>query len=104
IPLTVEPTLLRLWEHLAIKLVLNTVSTGTMVKLGRVAGTWMSFVAVSNKKLIDRAIRLVAELSSLEYREAAHELFRSIEEIAAMPPDCERPSTVQHTLKRLGKR
>lgn len=104
IPLTVEPTLLRLWEHLAIKLVLNTVSTGTMVKLGRVAGNWMSFVAVSNKKLIDRAIRLVAELSSLEYREAAHELFRSIEEIAAMPPDCERPSTVQHTLKRLGKR
>ncbi len=101
IPLEVGPTLLRIWEHLAIKLVLNTISSGTMVKLGRVAGNWMSFVAVSNKKLIDRAIRLVAELSSLEYREAAHELFRSMEEIAAMPLECERPSTVQYTLKRL---
>lgn len=45
---------LHLMNHMALKLALNTISTGTMARLGRVAGNWMSWVSTSNKKLIDR--------------------------------------------------
>ena len=62
-------------NHMTLKLALNTVSTGTMVKLGRVTGNWMSYVSISNKKLIDRAIRLVAELSGRSYEESCRALF-----------------------------
>ncbi len=92
---------LRLMEHMAVKLVLNTVSTGTMVKLGRVESNWMSWVDVSNKKLIDRGIRLIAELTGNDYRHACIELFRSIEELRCFPPGKEKPSPVQHTICRL---
>lgn len=92
---------LRLMEHLAVKLVLNTISTGTMVKLGRVESNWMSWVDVSNKKLIDRGIRLIAELTDCDYSEACIELFRSIEELRSFPPGENKPSPVQYTICRL---
>ena len=78
---------LGLMHHMAVKLALNTISTGTMVKLGRVAGNWMSYVDISNKKLVDRAIRLIAELGRLEYADAAERVFQAMEEVAALPPD-----------------
>ncbi len=86
---------LRVFEHLAVKLQWNNISTGTMVRLGRVSGNWMSYVAISNKKLIDRAIRLVAELGKLDYHTACEELFRSQSEAPGEP-------AVRYTLKRLG--
>lgn len=101
IPCAAELTPLRLLEHLAVKLTLNAISTGTMVKLGRVSGNWMSFVATSNKKLIDRAIRLIAELGRLEYADAAERVFQAMEEVAALPPDAARPSAVQVVLADL---
>jgi N-acetylmuramic acid 6-phosphate etherase len=73
----------------------NIISTGTMAKLGRVSGNWMNFVAISNKKLIDRAIRLIAELAGVSYHAACIELFRSIEEGDPALP------AVQQTLRRL---
>ena len=39
---------------MAIKLVLNTLSTATMARMGRVMGNAMVWVSPSNKKLIDR--------------------------------------------------
>ena len=62
---------LGLMHHMAVKLALNTISTGTMVKLGRVAGNWMSWVDISNKKLVDRAIRLISELANSRMRRPA---------------------------------
>ncbi len=101
VPCIVECTPLRLLEHLAVKLVLNTISTGTMAKLGRISGNWMSFVATSNKKLIDRAIRLVAELGHLDYASAAVRIFQAMEDIATLPQDATRPSAVQLVLSEL---
>ena len=43
------------------KLVLNMLSTGTMIKLGKVYGNLMVDVKASNKKLEERAIRIVME-------------------------------------------
>ncbi|MCQ2377586.1 MAG: hypothetical protein MJ016_00035 [Victivallaceae bacterium] len=96
-----DDTPLHLMDHLAVKLVLNTISTGTMVKFGRVAGNWMSWVNVSNKKLIDRAIRLISDLGKVDYEYAWRALFESIEEMAALPASQEKPSPVQYTLRKL---
>ena len=103
IPFTPRATRMRVFEHLAVKLFFNTISTGTMVLFGRVAGNWMSYVAVSNKKLIDRAIRLVSELGGVDYRHAAEALFRAVEELEKLPADREKPSPVQVTLEMLRK-
>lgn len=93
---------LKLMKHLAVKLVLNTISTGTMAKIGRVSGNWMSFVSVSNKKLIDRAIRLISELGKCDYRTACLELFAGIEELNGKPAaDSVEISPVQYTLAKL---
>ena len=70
---------LEIWKHLAVKLAFNCLSTGTMAALHRVAGNWMSWVSISNKKLIDRGIRLLVELGRVTYAEAAESLFAADE-------------------------
>lgn len=55
------------------KLALNILSTGVMVKLGKVYGNRMVDVAVTNSKLRDRAIRILCDLTELD-RSAAGEL------------------------------
>lgn len=52
------------------KLALNMLSTGVMVKLGKVYGNRMVDVAVTNQKLRDRALRILQDLTGLS-REAA---------------------------------
>lgn len=99
----VPDSALHLMNHMALKLALNTVSTGTMVKLGRVTDNWMSHVSISNKKLIDRAIRLVSELSGRSYEESCRALFDAADEIdSADWTGREKPSPVQYTLRKLG--
>ena len=91
-----------MYDRLALKLVLNTVSTATMARLGRVSSNWMVYVEATNKKLVDRATRLVAELAGVDYRTACHALFETIEELAqTVKPDQERPSPVALTIARL---
>ena len=45
------------------KMVLNMLSTGSMIKLGKVYGNLMVDVKVSNQKLAERALRLVMRLT-----------------------------------------
>lgn len=63
----------RLKAGTATKLALNILSTGTMVKLGKVYGNRMVDVSVTNSKLYDRAIRIIKDLTGLE-REAVVDL------------------------------
>lgn len=63
----------RLKAGTATKLVLNTISTGVMVKLGKVYGNRMIDVSVTNSKLQDRAVRIICDLTGLD-RHAASEL------------------------------
>jgi len=55
----------------ATKLVLNMLSTGTMVRLGYVFGNLMVNVQPTNEKLRDRATRIVATVTGLNYVDAA---------------------------------
>jgi N-acetylmuramic acid 6-phosphate etherase len=63
----------RLKAGTATKLALNILSTGVMVKLGKVYGNRMVDVAVTNQKLRDRALRILQDLTNLS-REASDSL------------------------------
>jgi N-acetylmuramic acid 6-phosphate etherase len=92
---------LRLMEHLAMKLVLNTVSTGTMVLLGRVTSNWMSWVEVSNKKLRDRGIRLISELCGVTYREACYVLHMTLHDPGYTTETNKTCSPVQYAIRHI---
>jgi len=65
--------------RVALKMLLNALSTCTMVRLGRVMGNTMIWVVPSNLKLIDRATRYIARLANLDYPAANRLLFEVIE-------------------------
>ena len=93
---------LRLWEHLAIKLVLNTVSTATMVRLGRVIGNAMVWLSPSNKKLIDRGTRLISQVTGCSYEHACEILHQTIEDVASIAQRGEEaPSPVALAIERI---
>ena len=56
----------RLKSGTAQKLVLNMLSTGTMIKLGKVYGNLMVDVKATNEKLVERAKRIVCEATGAE--------------------------------------
>jgi N-acetylmuramic acid 6-phosphate etherase len=60
----------RLKSGSAQKLVLNTISTAVMVRLGRTFGNLMVGVSAGSEKLVDRAKRIVAEATGLGAAEA----------------------------------
>jgi N-acetylmuramic acid 6-phosphate etherase len=62
-----------------LKMLLNALSTCTMVRLGRVMGNYMVWLVASNLKLIDRATRYIEKLAGLEYVEANRLLFEGSE-------------------------
>ncbi|MBN1125543.1 MAG: N-acetylmuramic acid 6-phosphate etherase [Sedimentisphaerales bacterium] len=62
----------------ATKLVLNTLTTGVMIRLGKVYGNLMVDLKATNEKLRDRSIRIVMELTNLS-RPAARRLLQKAE-------------------------
>ncbi len=63
----------RLKAGTATKLALNIISTGAMVQLGKVYGNRMVDVSVTNTKLLDRALRIICDLTDVS-RDQAQEL------------------------------
>jgi N-acetylmuramic acid 6-phosphate etherase len=66
-------------RRVGVKMLLNTLSTCTMVRLGRVMGNYMIWVVASNLKLIDRATRYIQKLTGLTYENANRLLFEVVE-------------------------
>ena len=60
----------RLKSGTAQKLVLNMLSTGTMIKLGKVYGNLMVDVRATNEKLVERAKKIVCEATGATREEA----------------------------------
>ena len=55
----------------ATKLVLNTLTTGAMIRLGKVYGNLMVDLKATNEKLRDRSVRIVMEMTQLSRPRAA---------------------------------
>ena len=105
IPIKHSAGALELIKHLTIKLVLNTFSTGTMVCVNRVSGNWMSWVSCSNKKLIDRGIRLLMELKGLTYKEGCNAIFSAMDDLNQMSfTEKEEQSPVQYAMAQIDKK
>lgn len=60
----------RMKSGTAQKLVLNMISTATMIKIGRVKGNKMVNMQLTNKKLVDRGVRMIVEELSINYEQA----------------------------------
>jgi N-acetylmuramic acid 6-phosphate etherase len=73
------PFLLDPLTRIGVKLLLNALSTCTMVRLGRVLGNRMIWVVPSNLKLVDRSTRYIRDLASVSYEDACRALFEVIE-------------------------
>ena len=78
---TLADSPLQLWHHLAVKLVLNTLSTATMVRMDRIIGNAMVWLSPSNKKLIDRGCRLITRQTNCSYEQACIALHEALEEV-----------------------
>jgi len=81
VPVPLGDLLLNGVLRVGLKLLLNALSTCTMVRLGRVMGNYMIWVVPSNLKLIDRATRYIQRLTGLSYEAANRLLFEVIEYI-----------------------
>jgi len=79
VPLPETGLLLHGTTRAGVKMLLNALSTCTMVRLGRVMGNYMIWVVPSNLKLIDRATRYIQRLTNLEYQAANRLLFEVVE-------------------------
>ncbi|MDA3957274.1 sugar phosphate isomerase [Oceanispirochaeta sp.] len=78
VPLSLSESPISLWQHLAVKLIFNGVSTGTMAMMGRIRQNWMIQLDPTNKKLIDRGSRIVSQLLGISYEDACVELHVSL--------------------------
>ncbi len=101
-PCTLADSPLQLWHHLAVKLVLNTLSTATMVRMDRVIGNAMVWLSPSNKKLIDRGSRLIAQQTGCSYEQACITLHKALEEVELLQQQGkEVPSPVALAIERI---
>ncbi len=94
----------RLKAGTATKMALNILSTGVMVRLGKVHGNRMVDVAVTNTKLEDRALRILRDLAGVERHRGAALLQQSggsvkmalVMAATGLDPDGARDALAQH--------
>ena len=67
----------------ATKLILNMISTATMIKLGKVYGNLMVDLMAVNDKLVDRGTRIIEQLTDLDYDGAQLKLFEAKKSVKA---------------------
>ena len=60
----------RMTSGTAQKMVLNMITTSTMIKLGRVKGNRMVNMQLTNQKLVDRGTRMIMEELRLDYEQS----------------------------------
>ncbi len=67
----------RLKAGTAQKMILNMLSTGAMIKIGKTYENFMIDLQAVNEKLKDRAIRIVAQIAEVEHSQALAKLLES---------------------------
>ncbi len=91
----------RLKAGTATKMVLNMVSTGAMVQLGKTYGNLMVDLRATNSKLVDRARRIVAALTGLSELEAEALLARCNGEVKTAVVACRCRLDAEQARQRL---
>ena len=66
----------RMKSGTAQKLVLNMISTATMIRLGKVKGNKLFDMQLTNNKLVDRGSRMIVEATGLSYEESQQMLLQ----------------------------
>ena len=66
----------RLKAGTAQKMILNMLSTGSMIKIGKTYENFMIDLKASNEKLKDRAIRIVSQIAEVSHSEALAALLK----------------------------
>lgn len=59
------------------KLIVNMISTAVMVRLGKVYQNYMTHLLPTNEKLVERATRMIADITGTEHEEALQTLKKS---------------------------
>ena len=67
----------------ATKMILNMISTISMIRLNKTYGNIMVDLKISNKKLLDRGIRIISEIALISYADAAKALKKSKNNVKA---------------------
>ena len=67
----------------ATKIILNMISTATMIRLGKVYGNLMVDLMAVNDKLVDRGTRIIEQLTDLDYDGAQLKLFEAEKSVKA---------------------
>ena len=61
----------------ATKLILNMISTATMIKLGKIYGNLMVDLMAVNDKLVDRGTRIISQITGLDFDSAKEKLYEA---------------------------
>ena len=93
----------RLKAGTAQKMILNMLTTGSMIKIGKTYENFMIDLQAVNEKLKDRAIRIVAQISGVSHSEALSALLKSNWEIKTAIVSLELNSDVETSRKELRK-
>src|SRR5687768_3518394 len=93
----------RLKAGTATKLVLNTLTTGAMVRIGKTYGNLMVDVHTGSEKLKDRACRIVNIVTGLDYEESERLLTRAHWNVKAAIVMQKTGLSIQKSLARLRK-
>lgn len=93
----------RLKAGTAQKMILNMLSTGSMIKIGKTYENFMIDLQAVNEKLKDRAIRIVAQISGVSHSDALSALLKSNWEIKTAIVSLEMGTDTETSRKELRK-
>jgi N-acetylmuramic acid 6-phosphate etherase len=85
------------------KMVLNMLSSASMIRMGRVYDNWMIGVALTNRKLQSRGLRILAEASGATVEEATHALRQSGHRMDVALIMLKKDLSAQEAKRRLGQ-
>ena len=91
----------RLKAGTAQKMVLNLLSTASMVRLGRVYENWMVYVALTNQKLRQRGARILQEASGASVSAAEQALRQSQHDLPVALRDAQNGLDAREARRRL---
>lgn len=89
------------------KMVANMISTGAMVKLGKVYQNYMVHVQPTNEKLVVRSVNMITEITGVSEDEAANILTQADKHVATaivmIEADCDKETAVAALARTSGK-